>query len=148
MVGISVLLAGSAAEKTAIAAALSNELQSDLYRADLDAVASKYISETEKILELLLATAEDRGWVLFFDEADALFGKRTAADSGHDRYANLEASYLLAQLQLHRGIGLIAVGSCEPVDEDLMRQVRYVLELSESDDEAGSGSESGEDETA
>jgi ATPase family associated with various cellular activities (AAA) len=147
-VAISVLLAGPAAERTAIAAALSNELQADLYRVDLDAVASKYIGETEKNLEHLLAGAEDRVWVLLFEEADALFGKRTEADDDHDRYANLEASYLLAQLRLYRGIGLIAIGSCESVDEDLSRQVRYVLELSESDDEAGSGSESGEDETA
>jgi hypothetical protein len=84
--------------KTLTAGLLGNELRKDVYKIDLSMVVSKYIGETEKNLELLFARAEDKGWILFFDEADALFGKRTSVRDAHDKYANQEVSYLLQRI--------------------------------------------------
>ena len=84
---------------------LANELRLDLYRIDLPAVVSKYIGETEKNLRRVFDAAEDGGAILFFDEADALFGKRSEVKDSHDRYANIEVSYLLQRMEAYRGSG-------------------------------------------
>src|SRR5262249_34973152 len=94
--GVSVLFAGpSGTGKTMAAEVLAARLQLDLYRIDLSAVVSKYIGETEKNLRWMFDAAEGGGSILFFDEADALFGKRSEIKDSHDRYANIETNYLL-----------------------------------------------------
>ena len=98
--GISALFAGdSGTGKTMAAEVIANELGLDLYRIDLSAVVSKYIGETEKNLRRLFDAAEDGGAILFFDEADALFGKRSEVKDSHDRYANIEINYLLQRME-------------------------------------------------
>ena len=95
--GINALFAGeSGTGKTMAAEVLANDLRLNLYRIDLSSVVSKYIGETEKNLRRLFDAAEDSGAILFFDEADALFGKRSEVKDSHDRYANIEVDYLLA----------------------------------------------------
>ena len=84
---------------------MANALRLDLYRIDLAGVVSKYIGETEKNLRRLFDAAEDGGAILFFDEADALFGKRTEVKDSHDRYANIEINYLLQRMESYRGLG-------------------------------------------
>src|SRR5260221_7987980 len=94
--------------KTFTAKILGNELKKEVYKIDLSMVVSKYIGETEKNLELLFARAEDKGWILFFDEADALFGKRTNVRDAHDKYANQEVSYLLQRIEDYNGLVILA----------------------------------------
>ena len=102
--GISALFAGaSGTGKTMAAEVLANELKLDLYRIDLSAVVNKYIGETEKNLRRVFDAAEDGGAILFFDEADALFGKRSEVKDSHDRYANIEINYLLQRMESYRG---------------------------------------------
>ena len=102
--GIGALFAGeSGTGKTLAAEVLSNHLRLNLYRIDLSSVVSKYIGETEKNLRRLFDAAEDGGCILFFDEADALFGKRTEVKDSHDRYANIEINYLLQRMEAFRG---------------------------------------------
>ena len=106
--GISALFAGeSGTGKTMAAEVLANELQLDLYRIDLSAVVSKYIGETEKNLRRVFDAAEDSGAILLFDEADALFGKRSEVKDSHDRYANIEVSYLLQRMEAYRGLAIL-----------------------------------------
>ena len=104
--GISALFAGdSGTGKTMAAEVIANDLRLDLYRIDLSAVVSKYIGETEKNLRRLFDAAEDGGAILFFDEADALFGKRSEVKDSHDRYANIEINYLLQRMEAYRRAG-------------------------------------------
>ncbi len=106
--GISALFAGeSGTGKTMAAEVLARELQLDLYRIDLSAVVSKYIGETEKNLRRVFDAAEDSGAILLFDEADALFGKRSEVKDSHDRYANIEVSYLLQRMESYRGLAIL-----------------------------------------
>ena len=105
--GISVLFAGeSGTGKTMAAEVLANELKLDLYRIDLAAMVSKYIGETEKNLRRIFDAADDGGAILLFDEADALFGKRSEVTDSHDRYANIEVSYLLQRMEAYRGLAV------------------------------------------
>ena len=107
--GCSALFAGPAGTgKTMDAQRLAREPGLALYRVDLTAVTSKYIGETEKNLSRLFAAAEAADAILLFDEADALFGKRTEVRDSHDRYANLETSYLLERLEHHQGLVILA----------------------------------------
>ncbi|GAA3634198.1 hypothetical protein GCM10022200_16760 [Microbacterium awajiense] len=107
--GFRALFSGpSGTGKTLAAQALATELDQPLYRVDLSRLASRYIGETEKNLDALFDRAEQGGWILFFDEADALFGKRTDVRDAHDRYANLEVSYLRQRLEAHPGAVIIA----------------------------------------
>ena len=100
-----------------------------LYRVDLSTVVSKYIGETEKNLEALFARAEDKGWVLFFDEADALFGKRTGVKDSHDRYANQEVSYLLQRIEAYDGLAIITMNRKGPLAkvwrQDFLKVVNF-----------------------
>ena len=103
--GVSALFAGeSGTGKTLAAEVLAAALQLDLYRIDLSAVVSKYIGETEKNLRRVFDAAEDGGVLLLFDEADALFGKRSEVKDSHDRYANIEVDYLLQRMETFRGL--------------------------------------------
>ncbi len=126
--GISVLFAGdSGTGKTMAAEVLARDLRLNLYRIDLSAVVSKYIGETEKNLRRLFDAAEDGGTILFFDEADALFGKRSEVKDSHDRYANIEINYLLQRMETYRGLAILATNMKSALDTAFMRRLRFIV---------------------
>jgi SpoVK/Ycf46/Vps4 family AAA+-type ATPase len=126
--GIVALFAGeSGTGKTMSAEVIANELNLNLYRIDLSAVVSKYIGETEKNLRLLFDAAEDGGAILFFDEADALFGKRSQVRDSHDRYANIEINYLLQRLKAYRGLAILATNMKGALDKGFVRRLRFIV---------------------
>jgi hypothetical protein len=126
--GISALFAGaSGTGKTMAAEVLANTLRLDLYRIDLSSVVSKYIGETEKNLRRVFDAAEDGGAILFFDEADALFGKRSEVKDSHDRYANVEISYLLQCMEQYRGLAVLATNMKGALDSAFLRRIRFVV---------------------
>jgi hypothetical protein len=126
--GISALFAGdSGTGKTMAAEVIANELHLNLYRIDLSAVVSKYIGETEKNLRRLFDAAEDGGAILFFDEADALFGKRSEVKDSHDRYANIEINYLLQRMEAYGGLAILATNKQSALDLAFMRRLRFVV---------------------
>ena len=126
--GISALFAGeSGTGKTMAAEVIANELRLNLYRIDLSAVVSKFIGETEKNLRQLFDAAEDGGAILFFDEADALFGKRSEVKDSHDRYANIEINYLLQRLESYSGLSILATNMKSSLDAAFMRRFRFIV---------------------
>ena len=126
--GISALFSGgSGTGKTLAAEILANELHLDLYRIDLSQVVSKYIGETEKNLRKLFDAAEDGGAVLLFDEADALFGKRSEVKDSHDRYANIEVSYLLQRMEAYRGLAILTTNMRSALDTAFLRRIRFIV---------------------
>ena len=126
--GITALFAGdSGTGKTMAAEVIAGDLELDLYRIDLSAVVSKYIGETEKNLRSLFAAAEGGGAVLLFDEADALFGKRSDVKDSHDRYANLEVAYLLQRMEGYRGLAVLTTNLASNVDRAFLRRLRFVI---------------------
>jgi hypothetical protein len=128
--GMTVLFSGeSGTGKTMSAEILANHLNLNLYRIDLSQVVSKYIGETEKNLRKLFDAAEDGGVILFFDEADALFGKRTAVRDSHDRYANIETNYLLQRLEAYQGLAILASNLQSSLDDAFMRRLRFVVKF-------------------
>lgn len=129
--GISALFAGeSGTGKTMAAEVIANELQLSLYRIDLSAVVSKYIGETEKNLRRVFDAAEDGGAILFFDEADALFGKRSEVKDSHDRYANIEVNYLLQRMEGYRGLAILATNMKSALDQAFVRRLRFIVNFS------------------
>ncbi|HEX8397451.1 MAG TPA: ATP-binding protein [Pyrinomonadaceae bacterium] len=129
--GISVLFAGeSGTGKTMAAEVIANELRLNLYRIDLSAVVSKYIGETEKNLRQVFDAAEEGGAILFFDEADALFGNRTKAETGNDRFANIEIGYLLQRLESYGGLAILTTNMKKALDTAFMRRFRFVVNFS------------------
>jgi hypothetical protein len=128
--GINALFAGeSGTGKTMAAEVIANELQLDLFRIDLSAVVNKYIGETEKNLRKLFDAAEDSGAILFFDEADALFGKRSEVKDSHDRYANIEINYLLQRMESYRGLAILATNMKNSLDKAFMRRLRFIVDF-------------------
>lgn len=128
--GLSALFSGPPGTgKTMAAEVLAAELQLDLYKVDLATVVSKYIGETEKNLSRIFAEAEDGNAILFFDEADALFGKRTEVSDAHDRYANIETSYLLQRMEEYAGMVILASNLRENMDEAFLRRIRFVVDF-------------------
>jgi hypothetical protein len=128
--GISALFAGeSGTGKTMAGEVLANELHLDLYRIDLSSVVSKYIGETEKNLRRLFDSAEDSGAILLFDEADALFGKRSEVRDSHDRYANIEVSYLLQRMEAYRGLAILTSNLKSALDSAFQRRLRFVVQF-------------------
>src|SRR5205807_3780897 len=126
--GISALFAGaSGTGKTMAAEVLANELRLDLYRIDLSAIVSKYIGETEKNLRRVFDAAEEGGAILLFDEADALFGKRSEVKDSHDRYANIEVSYLLQRIEAYRGLAILTSNLKNALDPAFMRRIRFII---------------------
>lgn len=126
--GINALFAGeSGTGKTMAAEVIANDLRLNLYRIDLSAVVSKYIGETEKNLRRLFDAAEDGGALLFFDEADALFGKRSEVKDSHDRYANIEINYLLQRMESYRGLAILATNMKSALDNAFMRRLRFIV---------------------
>jgi len=127
---INALFAGeSGTGKTMAAEVIANDLHLNLYRIDLSAVVSKYIGETEKNLRRLFDAAEDGGAILFFDEADALFGKRSEVKDSHDRYANIEINYLLQRIESYRGLAILATNMKSALDQAFMRRIRFIVEF-------------------
>src|SRR5574341_744027 len=128
--GISVLFAGeSGTGKTMAAEVIANELCLNLYRIDLSSVVSKYIGETEKNLRQLFDAAEGGGVILFFDEADALFGKRSEVKDSHDRYANIEINYLLQRMEDYRGLAILCTNRRSALDRAFLRRLRFLVEF-------------------
>jgi hypothetical protein len=126
--GISVLCGGiSGSGKTMAAEVMASELRLPLYRIDLSAVVSKYIGETPKNLRSLFDAAEAGGFILFFDEADALFGKRSEVKDSHDRYANIEVNYLLQRIEAYRGLAILATNSKGALDSAFLRRLRFII---------------------
>ncbi|RJQ84792.1 ATP-binding protein [Amycolatopsis panacis] len=126
--GLSALFAGpSGTGKTMAAEVLAKQLALDLYRVDLSAVVSKYIGETEKNLRRLFDAAE--GVILLFDEADAMFGKRSEVHDAHDRYANIEISYLLQRMESHPGLAILTTNLRTALDSAFLRRLRFVVEF-------------------
>lgn len=126
--GLAVLFAGaSGAGKTTAAEILARELRLDLYRIDLSAVVSKYIGETEKNLRRVFDAAEAGGCILLFDEADALFGKRTEVTDSHDRHANIEVSYLLQRIETFRGLAILTSNLRGSMDPAFLRRLRFIV---------------------
>ncbi len=128
--GVSALFAGpSGVGKTMAAEVIARELDLDLYRIDLSRVISKYIGETEQNLRRVFDAAEAGGAVLFFDEADALFGKRSEVKDSHDRYANIEISYLLQRMETYSGLAILATNLKSHIDSAFLRRLRFVIDL-------------------
>ncbi len=128
--GVTALFAGpSGTGKTMAAEVLAQELQLDLYRIDLSAVVSKYIGETEKNLRRVFDAAEMGGAILLFDEADALFGKRSEVKDSHDRHANIEVSYLLQRMEAYRGLAILTTNLKDALDDAFLRRLRFVIEF-------------------
>lgn len=113
--------------KTLTAALLGKQYNLDVYRVDLSMVISKYIGETEKNLEKVFKKAENKNWILFFDEADALFGKRTNISDAHDKYANQEISYLLQRLEEYPGLVILASNMRNNMDEGFTRRLQSII---------------------
>jgi hypothetical protein len=128
--GISALFAGpSGTGKTMAAEVLADELDLDLYRIDLSAVVSKYIGETEKNLRRVFDAAETGGAILFFDEADALFGRRGEVKDSHDRYANIEVSYLLQRMESYQGLAILTTNRKQDLDPAFLRRLRFIVQF-------------------
>jgi AAA+ superfamily predicted ATPase len=126
--GISALFVGdSGTGKTMAAEVIAHELRLNLYRIDLSAIVNKYIGETEKNLRRLFDAAENGGAILFFDEADALFGKRSEVKDSHDRYANVEINYLLQRLESYRGLAILATNMKSALDTAFLRRLRFIV---------------------
>jgi hypothetical protein len=128
--GLNILFAGpSGTGKTMAAEIMGGELGLDLYKIDLSTVVSKYIGETEKNLSRIFAEAETSNAILFFDEADALFGKRSEVRDSHDRYANIEINYLLQKMEEHEGVVILATNFRKNMDDAFVRRVHFTIEF-------------------
>ncbi|MGI0495838.1 ATP-binding protein [Limnospira platensis CENA597] len=128
--GISALFAGpSGTGKTTAAEVLAQALRLDLYKIDLSSVISKYIGETEKNLRRVFDAAESGGAILLFDEADALFGKRSEVKDSHDRHANIEVSYLLQRMEAYRGLAILTTNMKGALDPAFLRRIRFVVQF-------------------
>ena len=128
--GLNALFAGPPGTgKTMAAEILAGELGLDLYKIDISAMVSKYIGETEKNLARIFAEGRSSNAILFFDEADAIFGKRTEVQDAHDRYANIEVSYLLQRIEEYEGMVILATNLRNNIDEAFVRRLHFMLEL-------------------
>lgn len=126
--GISAMFSGeSGTGKTMASEVLANELKLDLYRIDLSQIVNKYIGETEKNLKKVFEAAEGSGAILLFDEADALFGKRSEVKDSHDRYSNIEVSYLLQKMEEYRGLAILTTNMKASLDKAFLRRIRFVV---------------------
>lgn len=128
--GMTVLFAGqSGTGKTMAAEVIARELGLEIFKIDLSSVVSKYIGETEKNLATIFDEAAQSNAILFFDEADALFGKRTEVNDSHDRYANIEVGYLLQRLETYDGIGILATNLRQNIDEAFTRRMDFLVDF-------------------
>jgi hypothetical protein len=128
--GIAALFAGSSGTgKTMAAEVIAGTLELDLYRIDLSTIISKYIGETEKNLRRIFDAAETGGAILLFDEADALFGKRSEVKDSHDRYANIEVSYLLQSMESYSGLAVLTTNLKSAIDTAFLRRIRFITQF-------------------
>lgn len=128
--GIAALFAGSSGMgKTMAAEVIARDLDLDLYRVDISSIVSKYIGETEKHLRTLFDAAEDGGAILLFDEADALFGRRSEVKDSHDRYSNIEVSYLLQRIESYSGLAILTTNMKSALDEAFVRRLRFIVDF-------------------
>jgi SpoVK/Ycf46/Vps4 family AAA+-type ATPase len=128
--GISVLFSGSSGTgKTMSASVLARELNLDLYKIDLSTVVSKYIGDTEKNLNRIFDEAEYSSAILFFDEADALFGKRSEVKDAHDRYSNIEVAFLLQRVEQFSGLAILATNISRNIDPAFIRRMHHIVEF-------------------
>jgi len=128
--GLSALFSGHPGTgKTMAAEVIANQLLLDLYKIDLSQVVSKYIGETEKSLNSIFQEAQASNAILFFDEADALFGKRSEVKDAHDRYANIEVSYLLQKMEEYDGIAILATNFRKNIDEAFLRRLQVIIDF-------------------
>jgi SpoVK/Ycf46/Vps4 family AAA+-type ATPase len=128
--GLNILFSGPPGTgKTMAAEVIANELKLDLYKIDLSQIVSKYIGETEKNLDRVFTAAEHSNAILFFDEADALFGKRSEVKDSHDRYANIEIGYLLQKMEEYEGIAILATNVKQNIDEAFVRRIQAIVEF-------------------
>jgi hypothetical protein len=128
--GLKVLFSGpSGTGKTMTAGVIARDLALDLYKIDLSGIVSKYIGETEKNLDRIFRAAQCSNAILFFDEADALFGKRSEVKDAHDRYANIEVAYLLQKIEEYAGVVILASNLSKNIDEAFSRRMHYVVEF-------------------
>jgi len=129
-IGTVVLFNGSSRADGQLAAALlGQESGVDVYRINLGGIVSKYIGETEKNIEWVFAEKKDQKWILFFDEADALFGKRTETKDSRDRYANADLNYLFQRIEDYNGLVIIATNMKSNVDDAFNRRFRYIVDF-------------------
>lgn len=128
--GLNVLFCGSPGTgKTMAAEVIASELEIDLYKIDLSQIVSKYIGETEKNLDRIFSAAESANAILFFDEADALFGKRSEVKDAHDRYANIEVGYLLQKMEEYEGIAILATNLRQNMDDAFVRRLQIIIDF-------------------
>jgi SpoVK/Ycf46/Vps4 family AAA+-type ATPase len=128
--GVSALFAGpSGTGKTTAAERIAGALGLDLFKIDLSGVVSKYIGETEKNLRRIFSEAQSANAILLFDEADALFGKRSEVRDSHDRYANIEIAFLLEQMERYEGVAILATNLRQNMDDAFVRRLRFVIEF-------------------
>jgi SpoVK/Ycf46/Vps4 family AAA+-type ATPase len=126
--GITALFAGqSGTGKSLAAEIIAGELGLALYRVDLSGVVSKYIGETERNLRRVFDAADEGGCMLLFDEADALFGRRSEVKDSHDRYANIEVNYLLQRMEDYRGVAILTTNQRQAIDHAFLRRLRFVI---------------------
>ena len=134
--GISALFSGPPGTgKTLAAQIMANQLGIDLYRIDLSTMVSKYIGETEKNLEHIFTEASSSNAILFFDEADAIFGKRSEVKDAHDRYANIEVGYLLQRMESYSGVAILATNLRANLDEAFTRRLQFIINFPFPDEE-------------
>jgi hypothetical protein len=137
--GVTALFSGqSGTGKTMAAGVIAQTLKLDLYRIDLSTVVSKYIGETEKNLRKIFDAAETGGCILLFDEADALFGKRTEVKDSHDRHANVEVSYLLQRMEAYQGLAILTTNLKSSLDQAFLRRIRFVIPFPFPDEDSRS----------
>jgi SpoVK/Ycf46/Vps4 family AAA+-type ATPase len=128
--GLKVLFAGeSGTGKTMAAQVLAAQLGLEIFRVDLATIVSKYIGETEKNLDRIFGAAEGSNAILFFDEADALFGKRSEVSDSHDRYANIEVAYLLQRMEGYAGAVILATNFRRNIDDAFVRRLDFVIDF-------------------
>lgn len=128
--GLNALFSGpSGTGKTMAAQIIAKEAQLDIYKIDLSSVISKYIGETEKNLSKIFKEAETSNAILFFDEADALFGKRSEVKDAHDRYANIETGYLLQKMEEYEGVVILATNLSKNIDDAFLRRMQFIIEF-------------------
>ncbi|NJK65806.1 MAG: ATP-binding protein [Microcoleus sp. CSU_2_2] len=128
--GLNVLFSGPPGTgKTMAAEVIASELQLDLYKIDLSQMVSKYIGETEKNLNRIFTAAANSNAILFFDEADALFGKRSEVKDAHDRYANIEIGYLLQKMEEYEGLAILTTNLRGNMDDAFVRRLRFIIEF-------------------
>ncbi len=128
--GVTILFAGEPGTgKTMAAEIIARELGLDLYKIDLSTIVSKYIGETEKNLEKIFSEAQSSNAILFFDEADAIFGKRSEVKDAHDRYANIEVSYLLQRMEAYDGVTILATNLRANLDEAFTRRLQFAVDF-------------------